>query len=72
MSALPVYMQMHHMCTMPAEARKRMSDPLKLELKTVVNIHMGVGTKPESSGRLAISLNHRVIFPAPQISFIIR
>ena len=36
--------------------QKRSSDPLELELLMVVSCHVGVGTKPGSSGRRARAL----------------
>lgn len=44
----------------------RVSDPLKLELLTVVSCH--VGTEPGSSGRAASALTCCAISPVPRTS----
>jgi hypothetical protein len=46
MSIFTVCMDMHHMCTVPKEA-KRGGQVLKLELQIVINYHVGTGTQTE-------------------------
>lgn len=46
-----------HACLMPTEAR-RLPDPLRLKLQTVVSCLVGAGNEPRSSGIAACALNH--------------
>jgi hypothetical protein len=47
-SVLPARMSVHHVNAMSAKAgRDRASDPLELELQTVVNYHMGDGNRTQ-------------------------
>ena len=49
--------------------QKRASDPLELELQTVVNLHVGAGIEPGSSGRAASALNHWAISSSIHLLF---
>lgn len=43
MSALPAFMNVHHMPAWCSQNQKRASDPLELGLQAVVSLHMGSG-----------------------------
>ena len=49
----------------------RESDPLELDLETVMNCHVGAEIWTWSSGRVANALNHWAISPAPHTLFCI-
>ena len=57
MGILSACMSMHHVCAcvVPAEVRRKV-DPLELELQTVVNCHMGDGTRTRESREKAVSV----------------
>lgn len=57
MGVLPVYVCESHLCD-THKVQKTLLDPLELELKSVVNHHMGAGTEPETSERVVSALNH--------------
>lgn len=52
-------------CQVPSGVKRRASDPLELELLTVVTHHVGAGgIKPRFSGRSARALNCWAISPS--------
>lgn len=57
MGVLPVYVFESHVCD-TLKVQKRLLDPLELELKAVVNHHMGAGTEPGTSAKVVSALNH--------------
>lgn len=57
MGVLPGYVFESHVCD-THKVQKRLLDPLELELKAVVNHHMGAGTEPGTSAKVVSALNH--------------
>lgn len=56
--SLPACVSAPCTCLAPEEARKWASDPLELELKTVVSHICVLGTEPEFSRRAACVFSH--------------
>ena len=64
-------MHLFHVSLVPLEARKRVLDPLELELQKVVSYSVDLGTEFQSSAKTASALNCLAISSVPDYCFVL-